>query len=257
MNDRQRQILTLLRTSDQTVKALAAQFNVTEMTVRRDLKALSAREGVVVARGHVLLYDTLHKSSEDGESGAAGVRQAIAATLYRHLFPTDTLFISGGRTTLAFARYLSAHCTAPVTVVTNSLAIASTLFRGNGLREGGGHCKVVLLGGEFRDDKMDLMGPVAEKNLREYHVSWLVTGCDAASEEGGFYTADLSISNLERESVKIADHVAVVTESTKFGLKALAKFADFSEIEVLATDRQIDEGLLCRLRARGLEVIQG
>ena len=68
---------------------------------------------------------------------------------------------------------------------------------------------------------------------------------------------DLHEANLERESVKIADHVAVVTESAKFGLKALAKFADFSEIEVLATDRQMDEGLLCRLRARGLEVIQG
>ena len=63
MNARQRQILALLRTSDQSIKALASRFAVTEMTVRRDLKALSYHEGVIVSRGQAMLYDKLQKWS--------------------------------------------------------------------------------------------------------------------------------------------------------------------------------------------------
>ena len=129
MNSRQKQILELLHTSDQSIKSLASRFGVTEMTVRRDLKALSDHEGVIVSCGQVMLYDKLQKSSEDAETEAAAVVRAnIAEALYHRIFPMETLFLSGGRTTLAFARYLASHCTSPVTVVTNSLAIASTLF---------------------------------------------------------------------------------------------------------------------------------
>ena len=257
MNSRQKQILELLHTSDQSIKSLASRFGVTEMTVRRDLKALSDHEGVIVSCGQVMLYDKLQKSSEDAEMEAAAVVRAnIAETLYHRIFPMETLFLSGGRTTLAFARYLASHCTSPVTVVTNSLAIASTLFCGNNRNDATGQCKVILLGGELRNDQMDLMGPVAEKNLREYHVEWLVTGCDAADSERGFFTSDLSVSNLERESVKIADHVAVLTASEKFALRAFVKFADFSDIDLLVTDNQLASSMVSQLKKHGLEVIR-
>ena len=257
MNSRQKQILALLRTSDQSIRSLASRFEVTEMTVRRDLKALSDHEGVIVSRGQVMLYDKLQKSSEDGETEAsAAVRANIAEALYRRVFPVETLFLSGGRTTLAFARYLASHCTSPVTVVTNSLAIASTLFCGNNRNDATGQCKVILLGGELRTDQMDLMGPVAEKNLREYHVEWLVTGCDAADPERGLFTSDLSVSNLERESVKIASHVAVVTASEKFALRAFVKFADFNDIDLLVTDSQLAPSIASQLKEHGLEIIR-
>ena len=257
MNSRQKQILALLHTSDQSIRSLASRFEVTEMTVRRDLKVLSDYEGVIVSRGQAMLYDKLQKSSEDAETEAAAVVRAnIAEALYHRIFPAETLFLSGGRTTLAFARYLATHCVSPVTVVTNSLAIASTLFCGNSRNGAMGQCKVILLGGELRTDQMDLMGAVAEKNLREYYVEWLVTGCDAADSERGFFTSDLSVSNLERESVKIADHVAVVTQSTKFSMRALAKFADFSDIDLLVTDDNLPSSVAERIEQRGLEVIR-
>ena len=257
MNSRQKQILALLRTSDQSIRSLASRFEVTEMTVRRDLKALSDHEGVIVSRGQVMLYDKLQKSSEDAEMEASAVVRAnIAEALYHRIFPVETLFLSGGRTTLAFARYLAAHSVSPATVVTNSLAIASTLFCGNNRNDATGQSKVILLGGELRTDQMDLMGPVAEKNLREYHVEWLVTGCDAADSERGFFTSDLSVSNLERESVKIADHVAVVTASEKFTLGGFVKFADFSDIDLLVTDENLPSSVAEGLEQHGLEVIR-
>ena len=88
------------------------------------------------------------------------------------------------------------------------------------------------------------------------NVEWLVTGCDAADPERGFFTSDLSVSNLERESVTIADHVVVVTTSEKFALRAFVKFADFSDIDMLVTDSQLAPALANQLKKRGLEVIR-
>ena len=130
---------------------------------------------------------------------------------------------------------------------TNSLPAASTLFRSC--------CKVILLGGELRSSSLDLVGPIAEKNLEEYHVDWLISGCDAALSDYGFYTSDISVSNLEKKSLGIASNAAIITDSSKFGRRALTRFATLSDIDLLVTDEGISPEDARNLTASGLEVI--
>lgn len=135
-----------------------------------------------------------------------------------------------------------------MTVITNSLPIASTLFRSC--------CKVILLGGELRTDSLDLMGPVAEKNLEEYHVDYLVSGCDAAIADHGFYTSDMSLANLEQKSLRIADHSVIICDSSKFGKRALTRFAMTGQIDLLVTDDRIAAADLALLHRSGMEIIK-
>lgn len=247
MNTRQHDILELLQSGSQDIKALAAHFQVVEMTIRRDLQELSSAFPILVVRGTAMLQDAWQASPDVDSPDLAATKSALAKALYDRIFPLQTLFLSGGTTTLCFARLLAARCTSHMTVITNSLHIASTLFRSR--------CKVILLGGEFRTDAMDLIGPVAEKNLKEYHVDWLVTGCDAASLDAGFYTSDLSLSNLEQKSLQIADRVAVITDSSKFGKRALTRFATLDQIQLLVTDRNLPQDRQEQLRETSLELI--
>ena len=136
----------------------------------------------------------------------------------------------------------------PMTVVTNSLSVASTLFRSC--------CKVILLGGELRTNSLDLVGPISEKNIEEYHVDWLISGCDGAFSDYGFYTSDISLSNLEKKSIGIADHVAVIADSTKFGRKALTRFAALKDIDLLVTDNGLSDDDYKKLRKAAIEVIK-
>ena len=61
----------------------------------------------------------------------------------------------------------------------------------------------------------------------------LITGCDGANAEEGFYTSDLNLASFEKLSVKISDRVMILTESTKFKRKALAKFAELNDVEFI------------------------
>ncbi len=247
MHQRQRKILELLQVGPLRIKTAAAQLGVTEMTLRRDLRELEARKLVLPVRGGAIPHPARYEP-EPASPDRLECQFALAEALFLRIFPVDTVFIGTGSTTLALAKLVARRNRHPMTVVTHSLAVASALFQS--------HCKVILLGGELRNNSLDLVGPVAERNLEEYHVDWLISGCDGARADYGFYTSDVSLSNLERKSIGIADRVAVLTESSKFGRRALTRFAAPREIDLLVTDSALSDSDERKLRQAVLEIIK-
>ncbi len=230
MHYRQKRILEMLDDGKLSIAHAARELGVTEMTVRRDLRILEEEGLVLAVRGGVIRHPVRYEpESEDAETRI--VKTAIAEAFWERIRPVDSLFLSTGSTVLAFARLLARRNTRPLTVITSSLSVASALFRSS--------CRVVLLGGELRTQSLDLVGPAAEKNLAEYHVDWLVSGSDGISPEYGFYTSDINLSNLERKSISIADHVAILADSSKFSRKSLVRFAAPDEVDILVTDQNL------------------
>ena len=211
------------------------------------MKELESKKMVLLVKGGAVPHPARYEP-EQTETELLGRKFAIAKALFLRILPTDTIFISTGSTSLAFAKVIARQNVLPMTVVTNSLSVASTLFRSC--------CKVILLGGELRTNSLDLVGPISEKNIEEYHVDWLISGCDGAFSDYGFYTSDISLSNLEKKSIGIADHVAVIADSTKFGRKALTRFAALKDIDLLVTDNGLSDDDYKKLRKAAIEVIK-
>ena len=175
------------------------------------------------------------------------IKFAIAEALYMEIMPCNAIFLSTGTTSLAFAKTLVKKNTSALTVITNSLPIASALFRSR--------CKVILLGGELRSTSLDLVGHIGEKNIEEFHVDWLISGCDGAFSDLGFYTSDSSLASLEKMSMKIADRVAIITRSSKFGKRALSRFASLEDVDLLISDSNLKNDDLQRLKSADINVV--
>ena len=249
MHHRQQQILGLLQRGRLEYEAAARALGVTEMTVRRAVRALELRKLALPVKGGAIPYPLQSDSSEHGSSfSGEALKMALAEALYERLHPLDSLFIGTGSTALCFARVIALKQKLPLTVVTHSLNVASTLFRTR--------CKVFLLGGELRNESLDLVGPAAEKNLEEYHVRWLVSGCDGAWADSGFYTSDVSLSNLEKKSLRIADAVAIITDSSKFAHRALTRFAGVEEVDLLVTDSGLSDMDEQKFEQSGVEILK-
>ena len=247
MYQRQRKILDMLQRGKLIIRQAALELGVTEMTLRRDLKLLEERKLVLCVKGGAIPYPT-HYEPDSSDTELTDCKFAIANALFQRIMPADSIFISAGTTSLAFAKIVARYNKVPMTVITNSLPAASALFRSC--------CKVILLGGELRSNSLDLVGSIAEKNLEEYHVDWLISGCDAALSDYGFYTSDISVSNLEKKSLQIAAHAAIIADSSKFGKRALTRFATLDEIDLLITDDNLPDDDTAILAASGLEVIK-
>ncbi len=248
MHTRQKIIMEMLQRSGRLgVHATARELGVSEMTVRRDLRALEKEKLLVQVRGGAMPHPARYEP-EKLLSDLNDVKFALAEALYRRIIPCETMFVGTGSTCLAFAKLMARKTLLPGTVITHSLPVASALFRSR--------CKVILLGGELRTKSMDLVGPVAEKTLEEYHVQWLVSGCDGAFADYGFYTSDVSLSNLEKKTISVADKTAVITESAKFGKRSLTRFAALEDIDLLVTDAGLTAEDETKLRSHDIEVIK-
>ena len=248
MNARQQELKNRIDTLGHIdIVTEAKSFAVSEMTIRRDIAFLEKNALAVQVKGGAIPKAKICDNMIDSPA-----KNAIAARmieLLEQMPEVKTLMLSTGGTTLAFAKLL-AQKNLSVTILTNSIPIASALFQTQ--------IKVILTGGELRTTSMDLVGPAAEKYISDYHVDVLLTGCDGADTRQGFYTSDLNLASYEKLSVKISDKVFILAESTKFKQKALAKFADLEEIDSLITDnnlKAIDREILSRQKIKIITTI--
>ncbi len=247
MHTRHKKIMEqLLRKGFITFSEAAHSAGVTEMTIRRDLRILSERRLALAVKNGMIPYPA-DFAPENSALVLTPEKFALAEALYNEIMPAETLFLGSGSTVLAFARLLSTRPSPKVTVMTNSLGAAAALFRTR-------H-KVLLLGGELRQESMDLKGDMANANIKSCRVDYLISGCDAASAEFGFYTTDPELSRLERSSISIADKVAIITGSSKFQKRGKSCFATPQETDLLVTDRNISGNALVTLAHAGVRVV--
>src|SRR5690348_3577662 len=109
------------------VADLAADLDVSEMTVRRDLDAMDAAD--LLRKVHGGAVSRHNRGEEPGSSVKAGLQReqkaAIAAAAAATVEDGMTIAISGGTTTTELARRLRHRPS--ITVVTNSVSVFSVL----------------------------------------------------------------------------------------------------------------------------------
>ena len=247
MESRRQKILTMLNRGRLELKSAAAELGISEMTLRRDLRELESKQLLIQVKGGAVPY-TAGFVPRDGAYQVTELQMLIAEALLDRILPCQSVFLSAGRTAFAVAKLLMTGRAGRIKVITNSLATAAVLIRSK--------CQVILPGGELRSNSLDLVVTSAEKTLENYCVDWLISGCDAALTDDGFYTADVELANMETRSLAIAQNVAIVTDSGKFGRRSFAKFASPRDIDLLVTDDGIPDRALRALRASGVEVIR-
>lgn len=149
------------------VADLAAELDVSEMTVRRDLDTLDAQDLLRKVHGGAV---TRHNRGEEPESSVkAGQRQAekaaIASAAAATIEDGMTVAISAGTTTTALARHLRRRPS--INVITNSVSVFHVLTDPVGMD--GGSPQVYLCGG-VRTPSDALVGPLADTAIRSFRV---------------------------------------------------------------------------------------
>ena len=248
---RQKVILELLRKNSQiTVSELARDFNVSEVTIRRDMNSLAKTGKVLrtyggVASNEKVAYEfsfreKLNKNIKDKEKIGN-----LAASLVKD---GEVILMDTGTTTLQVARSLSSSSKKNITIITNSLSIVSALG-------GNQEIKVILLGGELQPGGFYLFGPTTEKELSNIYVDKCFIGTDGIDLKKGFFTTDFKLAHLAELMMKAAKQVIVVADHTKFNRKSLVLFGKLKEVELIVTDKGIDKKSLMKLEKRELEVL--
>jgi DeoR family fructose operon transcriptional repressor len=229
MNQRQSGILEKIRSAGgASVRDLAAQFHVSDMTIRRDLSLLETRGdlsrthgGAVSSRAGIIEF-----AFKEKERLCAAEKQAIAAEAASLVRPGMTITLDTGTTTLEVARRVAG--TRRLTVLTSSLPIASVLYASEGI-------DLILLGGQARKGIPDLWGRLTEENLKRFRVDMAIIGADGANREG-LYTTDMNVARVSEAMLAGARRRVAVIDHRKFESAHFVKFASWGAIDRVITD---------------------
>lgn len=228
---------------------LAAEFDVSEMTIRRDIEALEAL-GVVrrVVGGAIAVpgKDT-EPSFATRMADAAQEKIHIADVVADLISRNETLILDSGSTALAVANSLKGRGLG-LTVVTPSVLAALALVDEP-------DTSVVLTGGELRSGELSLIGPTAEDTLANYNCDTYVMGVAGIDAERGISDYHQAESRVKRAASRRADRVIVAADKSKLGRVTFVSIAALSQIHTIVSDGPPDHPALVAARAMGVEVI--
>ena len=241
---RQEHILALLAARGKAaISFLAEELDVSDETIRRDLKTLSAEGQVEKFHGGVRLSTPRAEPPFDRRlSENAAAKAAVAARTVTHIREGATLLLDNSSTACFLARELCRR--EPMTILTISMEIAQIL------NAGGTQHRVILPGGELRHSDRTLNGAGTISYLSAFSPSYFVMSVVAGSTRG-CQDFDLFEVEFKRAMLSRADETIVMMDAGKFSKSGLIHVCDWSEIDVLVADatppeiaEQIDHGHL-------------
>lgn len=249
MNAKQRreQVLDLLyETGHVEVRDLAPLMAVSEATVRRDLRLLADAGALELLYGGATLprasdFSFLSKSQRNIEAKRI-IGRLAAGLVHDH----DQLYLDSGTTCFEMCHHLRSK--RGLSIVVNSVRLVVELG-------GGPDLSVIMLGGQYRPDRMDTVGPLTSTMIEQLRGYLAFIGADGLSMDFGITAGDIDSAHLNRQVIRNAREVILVVDHTKFLTPSLFKLAEFDAVSRIVTDQQPPPEWEELLKARGIEVI--
>jgi DeoR/GlpR family transcriptional regulator of sugar metabolism len=217
------------------VSELAAEYGVSDMTIRRDLEALADRGLLEKVHGGATTVSPGSAHEPGFEAKSVRQRDEKAAIVMRAaamVSPGDAVALSAGTTTAALAQRLVDMPS--LTVVTNSIPVADIFYRA------GRPDQTVVLTGGVRTPSDALVGPVAVAAVAKLHLDMLFLGVHGMSERAGYTTPNLMEAEVNRALVEAAERLVVLADHTKWGTVGISSIVPLDRADVLITDDGLD-----------------
>jgi DeoR family transcriptional regulator, glycerol-3-phosphate regulon repressor len=249
LNERQHSIVTLARSVGRvSVDELAARFDVTPQTIRRDLNELCDRRVLTRTHGGAVVSSSVENLSYEARRFIAAAEKHAIGIAAAALIPNkSSLFINVGTTTEEVAGALSNH--QELLVITNNLNVAMALYRRPTI-------DVIVAGGPVRRADGAVVGSATVDLIRRFKVDTAVIGASALDEDGSLLDYDALEVNVSRAIIENARRVVLVCDRTKLERAAPVRIGHMSQIHAFVTDRLDSAALRQVCAANGVKVIE-
>lgn len=244
----QRRQLILRAVRDEQVAGvveLAQRFDVSEMTVRRDLAHLAQEGKLVRVHGGAV--------SEREEPPFAKIaverrdaKERIGAAAADLVRDGQTIMIDIGTTTLQLARELHGR---ELTVITSNLAVIEELLPDEGI-------ELLVLGGLVRRNYRSLVGVLAEDALRQVSADLAFLGASGIRDDLSVMDSTMVEVPIKRGMIAAADRSVLLVDAAKFSMNGVVRVCGADALDAVVTDAPADAPAVARLVEAGVPVVR-
>jgi DeoR/GlpR family transcriptional regulator of sugar metabolism len=245
---RRDEIVALATTSGlASVEELAATFEVTASTIRRDLAQLTAEGRLARTYGGAMALVAHSEASLRQRSGEAhAAKRAIARWAAAQVRAGETVLLDAGSTVGALA--LELRYTTPLTVATTGLTSLEALADIDDVH-------VECLGGTLRHVSQGFVGPLTEAALERMTFDRVFLGADGVTADQGICEAELQQTRLKELMARRAERVYVLAHAAKLGRRPFHAWVQLTEPWTLVTDDGVENEALAPFLAAGIDVV--
>ncbi len=218
------------KTGRVAVEHLAAHFDVTPQTIRKDLNDLCDR-GLLqrVHGGAVLSSSVTNYGYEARRELAAGEKRRIGLKAASLITDNCSLFINIGTTTEQVAMGLRGK--RGVLVISNNINVINILHGDPGI-------ETIVAGGLVRHADGGIVGEAAVDFIKQFKVDFAIIGTSAIDEDGSLLDYDYREVKVAKAIIENARHTILVADSMKYERTAPVRIAHISQLGSFVTDTQ-------------------
>lgn len=229
------------------VTDVSKELGVTEITIRRDLKALSDK-GLLKKSygGAVPAAPEVAASVRYRQTRRASAKKIIGELASELINDGDVIYLEAGSTCYEIIPYLADK--KDLTVIVNSLYLMKRLGGLTGL-------KIIIIGGQYRPGRMDMVGLGAESAISQLSGFKAFTGADDIAIDAGISGADVVTVGFAKLVLTQASEVIFVGDNTKFDNPALYKIADIDQLDYIVTNTRPAERWLQLAKKKNIKLI--
>ena len=251
-NVRHQRILDYISANEQaSVAELSRTFDVTEVTIRSDLKALAKTGRVARLHGGARLVEERLRqeySFQTRKNLNWPVKQKIGLAAAALVNPTDSILLDSSTTALATANALERRTDLKeVTAIPTGVWTAIALL-------GNRQINVLLPPGYLRHTSGSITGLPSKDFFNGLIIQKAFLGAWGVSCDHGLTDTHLLEIELKKTILTKVKEVIVLVDGSKFHQSGIASYASIDQVSTIITDDTAPAEVLERIRQRGIRV---
>ena len=232
------------------VRDLSNHFNVTMMTIRRDLDEMDSQNYINRTHGGAIYQISHDKRNElptlDRMQLMKQEKTRVAKRAAQLINKDDTVFLGSGTTTLFIAKEIADRD--DISIVSNSLTILNELATNSKMN-------IIFIGGFLRRSEFSMVGHFANNMIKDLHVDKLIMGMRGIHARFGLTSNHPQELMTDRMLLGISETVIIVADHTKIGHVAASRTAELDAADIIITTNNASREMIEAIKSNGVEVI--
>src|SRR5438067_478746 len=248
--ERKRQILEQIGKDGRVVASeLSQRFGVSEDTIRRDLREMSAEGLLHRVHGGALplpqapIPAAYAARAEQATAAKTAIGRAAAALVR----DGQVITIDGGTTPLEVAEHFPPELRA--TVVTHSLPVLRALAHHRGL-------ELISVGGKIIPDALVAAGPVTVDSFRAFRADVCIVGVAGIDVGAGLTALNYEESLVKRAMCEAAAQIIAVATADKLGTAGPFAVVPITRVTHLVTEQRASDAIVKSFEQANVKVIR-
>ncbi|WP_263081033.1 DeoR/GlpR family DNA-binding transcription regulator [Endozoicomonas sp. Mp262] len=215
------------------IEEMALKFDVSQMTIRRDIRTLEQEDKLRVTYGGAVSKSFLMEDIPYEKKNAVNIeeKKSIAYEAHKLVKEGQIVLLDAGTSTMALAKLLMRM---KVTIITTDLKIALQLSDSS-------TAKVYTTGGNVSAITKAHTDVTALSFLDSINADIAFLATNSWSLEHGVTTASTDHYYIRRKMLARANRKVLLADSSKYGASSMKTICPLDELDVIVTDNKFSD----------------